>query len=57
VIVYLLPYVASFLAIGGSIGLLFGSVGALYVIALAIFIMIATGAVNAWYFLIGGPQS
>jgi hypothetical protein len=56
VIVYLLPYVASFLAIAGSIGLVFGSVGALYVIALAVFIMIATGAVNAWYFLIRGPE-
>jgi hypothetical protein len=56
VIVYLLPYVASFLAIGGSIWLLSRSSEALYVIALAVFIMIATGAVNAWYFLIRGRE-
>ncbi len=54
VIVYLLPYVASFLALAGSIGMFMDWAGSLYLIALALFIFIATGAVNAWVFLIRG---
>jgi hypothetical protein len=54
VIVYLLPYAASFVALAGSVGLVLGNPGSLYLIALALFIMIATGAINAWVFLIRG---
>ena len=54
VIVYLLPYTASFLALGGSIAMFFGWQVSLYLIALALFVFIATGAVNAWVFLIRG---
>jgi hypothetical protein len=53
-IVYLLPYVGSFAALAGSIGMLFGWAQSLYLIALALFIFVATGAVNAWIFLIRG---
>lgn len=53
-IVYFLPYVASFVAMGGAVAMFFGSPGSLYLIALALFIFIATGAVNAWVFLIRG---
>jgi hypothetical protein len=53
-VVYILPYAASFVALIGSALLLTGSVGALYLIALALFIMVATGAFNAWVFLIRG---
>jgi len=54
VIVYLLPYVASFIALGGSIAMFLGRQISLYLIALALFVFIATGAVNAWVFLIRG---
>jgi hypothetical protein len=53
-VVYLLPYVASFVALGGSILMFLGRAESLYLIALALFIFIATGAVNAWVFLIRG---
>ena len=53
-IVYLLPYLASFVALAGSVLMLFGGVGSVYLIALAVFSWIATGAVNAWVFLIRG---
>ena len=54
VIVYLLPYLASFVALAGGVLMLFGDAGSLYLIALALFAWIATGAVNAWVFLIRG---
>jgi hypothetical protein len=53
-VVYLLPYLGSFAALAGSVGMLFGSAESLYLIALALFIFVATGAVNAWIFLIRG---
>ena len=53
-VVYLLPYVASFVALAGSVGMFFDWPGSLYLIALALFIFIATGAVNAWIFLVRG---
>jgi len=53
-VVYLLPYLASFVALGGSVWMFFGNPGSIYLIALALFIFIATGAVNAWVFLIRG---
>ena len=53
-VIYLLPYVASFTALGGSILMLLGRPVSLYFIALALFIFIATGCVNAWTFLIRG---
>jgi hypothetical protein len=55
-LVYVLPYLASFVALGGSIGLLIGWVPSLYLIALALFLLIATGSFNAWVFLIRGQQ-
>jgi hypothetical protein len=55
-VVYVLPYAASFVALGGSIGLWFGWAQSLYLIALALFILIATGAANAWVFLIRGRE-
>ncbi len=54
VIVYLLPYVGSFVALAGSILLLLGRMESLYLIALALFTWIATGSINAWVFLIRG---
>ena len=54
VIVYLLPYLASFVALTGSVLLLLGGMESLYLIALALFIWIATGSINAWVFLIRG---
>ena len=57
VVVYLLPYVASFLALAGSVGMFLDWPGSLYLIALALFIFIATGAVNAWIFLIRGRET
>ena len=56
-IAYVLPYVASFALLGGSVGLWLGSVDAIYIIALGLFILIATGALNAWIFLVRGRQS
>jgi hypothetical protein len=53
-VVYLLPYLASFVALAGSVLMLFGNAGSLYLIALALFIWIATGCTNAWVFLIRG---
>jgi hypothetical protein len=53
-IVYLLPYIASFVALAGSVLMLLGNPNSLYLIALAVFVLIATGAVNAWIFLIRG---
>jgi hypothetical protein len=54
VIMYLLPYVASFIALAGCIAMFLGRPASLYLIALALFVFIATGAVNAWVFLIRG---
>ena len=56
-VIYLLPYVASFVLLGGSLGLLFGWLDAIYLIALGLFGLVATGAVNAWIFLVRGRDS